>query len=42
MQYVLQERMKGRKYIDVTTDAGLGVGPCVDQRYVTVTVVTID
>ena len=36
MQYMLQERMEGGKYLDLTTNAG-HVGLCVDQWYVTVT-----
>lgn len=31
MQYMLQERMEGGKYLDLTTDAGLIVGTFIDQ-----------
>jgi hypothetical protein len=31
VQYMFQERIEGGKYIDLTTDAGLNVDPCIDQ-----------
>jgi len=29
--YMVRERMEGGKYPDLTTDAGLSVGTCIDE-----------